>query len=342
MIKYIARRLIQAIPTVFGVTIFTFLILALSPGGPTGALLLDPSLTPQQRQEAKKRLGLDDPLPVQYLRWLIGDDWHYYDTNDDGVGDRQGARLGVLRGDWGYSFTARRSVLPLFGERLGATLELGISSLLFGLLLGVPIGILAAVARGSLFDNATRVLSVIVNAVPVFWLGLILLLIFGASLKVLPMGGRCPSTQLIGCPDLPNRLQFLILPTIVLGAGGVAGYSRYLRASMLDVIGQDYIRTAKSKGLKQRAVWFAHGARNALIPLATFLGPAITGIWGGAFITEQIFSWPGIGFLTFQSITTQDFSMLMAVAVFSAITTILGFILSDILYAMIDPRIRFS
>lgn len=341
MIKYIARRLVQAIPTVFGVTIFTFLIISLAPGGPTAALLLDPNLSSRDRENARRALGLDDPLPVQYLRWLIGDFWWQYDTDGDGAGDKWGERKGVLLGEFGYSIPNRRPVLQLFGERLGATLELGVASLLFGLLLGVPIGIIAATARGSLFDNITRVLAVVVNSVPIFWLGLILILIFGSRLGVLPMGSRCP-TALQGCPPLFQRLNYILLPMIVLGAGGVAGYSRYLRASMLDVIGQDYIRTAKSKGLRQRRVWFTHGARNALIPLATFLGPAITNIWAGAFITEQIFSWPGIGFLTFQSINAQDFAMLMAVSVFSAVATIFGFLLSDILYALIDPRIRFS
>jgi peptide/nickel transport system permease protein len=129
---------------------------------------------------------------------------------------------------------------------------------------------------------------------------------------------------------------------IVLGAGGVAGYSRYLRASMLDVLGQDYMRTARSKGLAERVVWFAHGARNALIPLATFLGPAIAFVWGGAFVTETIFSWPGIGRLTLQSIVAQDYAMIMAVTVFSALATVIGYIISDVLYALIDPRIRFG
>jgi peptide/nickel transport system permease protein len=335
------RRLIQAIPTLFGITVLTFLIISASPGGPVAALTLDPKLSPQARQKAAERLGLNDPLPLQYLRWLIGDDWRMFDSDGDGVLDRPGQNRGILRGDFGHSFIQNRPVLELFGERIGATLELGLFALLFGLLLGVPIGIWAAVNRGSLFDNVTRVMAVIVNSVPVFWLGLMLILVFGSLLHWLPMGSRCPTT-LNACPPLTGRLNFLLLPTIVLGSFGLAGYSRYLRASMLDVIGQDYMRTARAKGLKARAVWFGHGARNALIPLATFLGPAITGIWGGAFITETIFSWPGIGLLTIQSLNSKDFPMLMAVTVFSAVTTVLGYILSDVLYALIDPRIRFS
>ncbi|MCE7947742.1 MAG: ABC transporter permease [Chloroflexi bacterium CFX4] len=346
MVKYIARRLVQAIPTLLGITILTFIIMTAAPGGPTAALLLDQNLTPQDRERIADQLGVNDPMPIQYLRWLIGDDWELRVRDNSGE-PKYGTRLGILRLDFGHSFVANRRVLDLFVERLGATLELGIAALLFGVLLGVPIGIISAVLRGSLFDNSMRVLAVIINAVPNFWLGLMLILLFGVIIKgpdnrgVLPMGSRCPTT-LESCPPLTERLNHLLLPMIVLGGGGLAAYSRYLRASMLDVIGQDYIRTARAKGLKGRTVWFAHGARNALIPLATFLGPAIAGVWGGAFITEQIFSWPGIGRLTLQSINALDYPMVMAVTVFSAVATILGFILSDILYALIDPRIRFN
>lgn len=341
MIKYIARRILQAIPTLFGITILTFMIITATPGGPTGALILDPRMRPEEARRISEQLGVNDPWPVQYIRWLIGDDWELRDRNVDGTAE-YGNRKGILRLDFGYSFVQRRAVLPLFAERLGATLELGISALLFGLLLGVPVGILAAVTRGSWFDNVTRVLAVIVTSVPIFWLGLILILIFGSRLGVLPMGGRCPTVLTGGCPPIYERLEFLLLPTIVLGAGGLAGYSRYLRASMLDVIGQDYMRTARAKGLRYRAVWFLHGARNAMIPLATFLGPAIAFVWAGAFVTETIFSWPGVGRLTLQSLTALDYPMIMAVTIFSSLATVFGFILSDILYALIDPRIRFS
>lgn len=339
MVKYVARRLIQAIPIIFGVTLITFALVQLAPGGPLASLALDPNVPVAAREQEAQRLGLNDPWPLRYVRWLVGDDWMYYDRTGDGVPE-YGNKKGFLRGDFGFSFQNRRPVLDLFLERLGATLELGILALVFGLILGVPIGIVAAVGRGGVFDNITRVMAVLINSVPIFWMGLILILIFGAQLGILPMGSRCP-TDAQGCPPIYDRLQYLVLPVIVLGAGGLAGYSRYMRASMLDVIGQDYMRTAKAKGLRRRGVWFRHGARNALIPLATFLGPAITGLWGGAPVTETIFSWPGIGRLYIQSINQQDFPLIMMIVVFSAIATILGFILSDVLYALIDPRIRF-
>ena len=343
MLRYIIRRTVQAIPIFFGITIFSYMLMSAAPGGPAAALAFDPRMSPQQRQILARQLGVDDPWPVQYVRWLIGDDWMLViDTTGDGVPDAPGNRQGILRGDFGNSFSARRPVLDVILERVPATLELGSFALLLGLSLGVPIGIISAVKRGSWFDNATRVMAVIFNAVPVFWLGLILILIFGSYLKLLPMGGRTPPILIGGTPPLYERLQYLILPVIVLATGSIAGYSRYLRASTLEVLGQDYIRTAMAKGLTNRRVYFIHAARNALIPLATFLGPAITGLLSGAVVTETIFSWPGLGRLGFRAVVEQDYPVVMAVVIISSIATIVGYLLSDILYALIDPRIRFG
>jgi peptide/nickel transport system permease protein len=357
MIKYIIRRLIQAIPTFFGITIFSYLLMSAAPGGPVAALTFDPRTTPQQRQLLAAQLGVNDPWPIQYLRWLAGDDWMRWDSNGDGVADRSfllplygpdgeplppGMRKGILRGDFGRSYFYRRNVIEMLGERVAATFELGASALLLGLSVGVPIGILAAVNKGGWFDTTTRVMAVVFNAIPIFWLGLILILVFGSWLGWLPMGGRTPPTLTGGVPPIYQRLEYLILPTFVLATGAIAIYSRYMRASMLDVKSQDYMRTAQSKGLASRDVWFKHGARNALIPLATFLGPAITGLLSGAAITETIFSWPGLGRFAVQAVTSQDYPVVMAVVIVTAVATLLGYILSDILYALIDPRIRFD
>ncbi len=343
MFRYILRRLIQAIPTMFGITLLAFVIMTNVPGGPSAALFLNPRLkTAEQRKAIADQLGYNDPWPIQYLRWLIGDDIlrpaRANEVNLDPK-DQPTVHLGILRGDFGYSFVAHRPVLTMIGERVPATLELAIAATILELLIGVPVGILAAVLRGSLFDNVTRVLMVMFNAIPIFWLGLILILIFSSGLHILPPGSRCP-TSLSGCPPLPLRLNHLLLPALVLSTGGIAGYSRYLRASMLDTINQDYIRTAKAKGLRARSVWFVHGARNALIPLATFLGPALTGLLSGAVITESVFSWPGLGRLGLTAINTYDYPLIMAFTILGATATILGFVLSDIFYAFIDPRIR--
>jgi peptide/nickel transport system permease protein len=358
MVKYVIRRLIQAIPTLVGITILSYLLMSLAPGGPAKALTFSAQTTPQQIARVEAQLGLNDPLPVQYLRWLLGDDWMRWDSDGDRIADQSfilpldangdgepeppGNRYGILRGDFGRSFFYRRPVSDMIGERVAATLELGISALVFALVIGVPIGIFAAVRKGGTFDSVTRVTAVLVNALPNFWFGLILILIFGSSLGWLPMGGRAPISLGGPYPPIYERLNFLILPTLVLGAGAIAVWSRFMRASMLEVINQDYMRTAKSKGLSNRTTWFRHGARNALIPLATFLGPAITGLLSGAAITETIFSWPGLGRFGVEAVTSQDYPVVMAVVIIGAVATILGFILSDILYAIIDPRIRFD
>jgi peptide/nickel transport system permease protein len=329
-----------------------------APGGPVAALTFDPKITPQQRERVAAQLGVNDPFPVQYLRWLLGDDWMRWDSDGDSIADQAfllpldadgdgepeppGKTRGILRGDFGRSFALRRPVIDLIGERVLATLELGASALILGLTLGVPIGILAAVRKGGAFDNFTRVIAVIFNAVPIFWLGLILLLIFGSWLKILPMGSRCSALAIGGCPPIWGRIDYLILPTFVLATGAIAVYSRYMRASMLDVMHQDYMRTAQAKGLSGRAVWFVHGARNALIPLATFLGPAVTGLLSGAAITETIFSWPGLGRFAVTAVAAQDYPVVMTVVIISALATIFGYVLSDVLYAIIDPRIRFD
>jgi peptide/nickel transport system permease protein len=360
MVKYTLRRLFQAIPTLFGVSILTYMIMLAAPGGPVQALVAGPRVTPQQRFEMAARLGFNDPPYIQYLRWLLGDDWLRWDSDGDGIADRAflipldvdgdgepeppGERLGVLRGDFGRSFYhGNRRVLDVIAERILPTLELGVASLLVGLVVGLPIGILAAVRRGGIFDNVTRIAAVVFNAIPVFWLGLMLLLVFGGTgLKLLPMGNQCAPVLIGGCPPIWERLQYLILPTFVIATGEIAGFSRFMRASLLDVSQQDYIRTARAKGLAERLVWFKHGTRNALIPIATFLGPAITGVLSGAAITESIFAWPGLGRLAVESVTQQNYPVVMAVVLFAAVATILGYMLSDILYALIDPRIRLN
>lgn len=372
MVKYIIRRLLQSIPIFFGITLISYWLMSLAPGGPVEILAFNNRMKPREREEFKYILGVNDSLPVQYLRWLLGDDWMRWDSDGDGLADSavlvdlyaprlseagkplvdeatgevlmrplpSGTARGIIRGDFGNSIYYKRAAIDVLVERLPATVELGMTSLLVGLILGVAIGILAAVNHGGWFDQSSRVGAVIVNSIPNFGLGLLMLLVFGSMLGILPLGGRCKTTLSDTCPPIQERLEYLILPTIVLAAGGVAGYSRFMRASMLDVVSQDYIRTARSKGLSERLIWLRHGMRNALIPIATFLGPSITFLLSGAAVTESVFSWPGVGRLLVQAPGRRDYTVVMIVVVYAAIANILGYLLSDMLYALIDPRIR--
>jgi len=353
MLKFIVRRLIQSIPTFFGITILSYAIIVAAPGDPAAALAFGPRATKAQKVALAEQLGVNDPVYKQYIRWLIGNDWQEFRKLDgrgnpvlDADGNvimERGTQKGVLRGDFGTSFVSKKPAMNVLVEKVPATLELGGFALLFGFLIGIPIGVVAAVRRGGVFDNITRVIAVIFSAVPIFWLGLTLLLIFGSKLHALPMGGRYPTNYfLTGETSLTERIEHLILPVAVLASGWVAIFSRFMRASTLDVLSQDYVRTAQAKGLRNRQIWFIHAARNALIPIATIMGPAVPGILSGALITETIFSWPGVGRTTYSAVLSYDYPVIMAGVILVSITTIFGYLLSDILYAAIDPRIRLS
>jgi peptide/nickel transport system permease protein len=355
MIKYVLRRLLQSIPTVVGITIIAYAVMFFAPGNPASQLLLDPELSLRQRQLLADALGVNDPFHVQYARWLLGDapielfgvrvyegrQTPIVDRRGNVTGYRDGTGLGVLRGDFGRSIVSKQPAIDVIGSTIGATLELGWLSLAIGLVVGIPVGVLAAVWQGSIFDQITRVLSVIVSSIPVFWLGLILLLIFGSSLQWLPMGGRFPNS-ISGEYSAWDRISRLILPVATLSSFTIATYSRFMRASLLDVLNQDYVRTAYSKGLSNRAVWFGHALRNALIPIATLLGPSLTLVITGAVLTETIYSWPGMGRLLVAAVNTQDYPIIMATVLIIAIATIIGYLISDVLYAVFDPRVRLS
>ena len=355
MKKYILRRAIQAIPTLLGITLIVYVIMLLAPGDPIALMTFDPTIRADERERLAQQLGVHDPFYLQYLRWLIGDDWMMVDTNLDGEPDSWGDNYGILRGDFGNSFKFRGSnPLELIAARLGATIELNTMVLLFGLTTGIVIGVLAAVYRGRLFDRFTRIFAVIGDSVPAFWFGLLALVFFGLLLPrvleesfgigngrpILPMGGRCLPTR-GGCPPIYERLQFLILPTVVSSLGLIAVWSRYMRASMLETINSDYMRTARAKGMTDRVIWFRHGLRNAILPFMVFLGPAFVSLLGGSVIIERIFTWPGVGLLLFDSVVSRDYPLIMASVVIGSVLSVIGYLASDILLATFDPRVRF-
>jgi len=327
MRAYVLRRLLQAIPTLLGITIISFALMRLSPGDPVDMMTFNPKMTRQARETLRHQLCLDRPLAEQYIIWMFGNE--ECDTS------------GIMRLDFGDSLYDKRPVIEMIAERIPATVELTGLALAVGLLVGVSAGIYSAVKQGTWFDNATRVWAVVGQAIPVFWLGLMLILIFAVKLDLLPVGGRY-DVNLQGDKDFIDHLKHLIMPVFVLSTGWIAVLSRYMRTETLEVIRQDYIRAARAKGVPNQRVYFWHAARNALIPLATILGPAIGGLLAGAVITETIFSWPGMGRLTIRSVFTRDYPLLMANVIIGSVLVVLGNLLSDILYVVVDPRIRLS
>ncbi len=354
MTRYVLRRLLQAIPTLLGVSVIAFLLVNSTPGDPVLIRTFDPRITQETREVMRRQLGLDQGLPIQYIRWFTGFsirpgdavaefssdtvDCNYMGGINFTLCDTGG---GILRGNLGTSVETKQPVWDRIRERMPATLELGMAALLLAIVLGVPLGVLSAVYQGSIFDNVVRILAVVGNAVPIFWLGLMCIFFFGVYLGWLPTGGR-QQVSLTSEFNLLDRLHHLILPTIILAFGNIAGMSRFMRTETLEVIRTDYIRTAKAKGLPNGSVWFIHATRNALVPLMTLLGPSIAGVLTGAVITETIFAWPGMGRLAFNAAVQRDYPTVLGTVMFFSVLTIVGNLLSDIFYGLVDPRVRLS
>ena len=343
MTRYLIRRILQAVPTFLGVTMITFVIIKLAPGDPVMQMTFDPRIKAETREQMRRQLGLDKPVVVQYLIWLAGNDWMQWFGEE--VHEKALTR-GVLRLDFGKSYLKKRPATEMILERVPATITLSIAALLISYTVGLPVGVYSAVRQNGVFDNTSRVMAVIFNSVPGFWLSLIMILVFavkfkGWGLPHIAMGGMYTLT-----PDnrfkfnLLDRLKHLLPPALVLATGGIAGISRYMRTEVLEVIHQDYVRTARAKGLSERVVAFVHAGRNALIPIATMLGPQITGLLSGAVITERIWSWPGLGRMFVDANFQRDYPVVLAGFVIGAIAVILGNLTSDVLYAAVDPRIR--
>ncbi|MEW6406318.1 MAG: ABC transporter permease [Chloroflexota bacterium] len=345
MTTYIARRLIQTILLLFILSILLFALVNLAPGGPLASYGQGRRLRPEQAEILKKQFGLDQPLPLQYIFWLAGNDWTKVDTDGDGVLDEQGARKGILRGDFGFSYRTRQPVLDEIWLRFPNTIYLMGITMGVALLLALPIGIISAVKQYSLFDLIATTFSFAGQAIPEFWLGLLLIIIFYAWLRnpftgepLLPSGGMA---SLDGTSTLADRIQHLILPVLTGTLGWIAWYSRFLRSSMLEVLPKDFLRTARAKGLPERLVIYKHGLRNAVIPLITILALDVPYIFTGAVLTETIFSWPGMGRLYYQSAVERDYPLLLGILIIGAALIILSNLLADILYAYLDPRIRY-
>ena len=343
---YITRRLLQSIPMLFIISILLFILVNLAPGGPMAGHGRKGRGQIERIERLQREFGLDKPLPVQYVIWLVGNDWMQVDADGDGITDSSGSRKGILRGDFGISIRNREPVMDEIAKRLPNTIYLVSVTLLVVAIVAIPIGIISAVRQYSFFDISATTLSFMGQAIPEFWLGLILILVFYSWLKnpftgdpLFPAGGM----QTIGMGfDFWDRLKHLVLPVTMGMVGWVAWYSRFLRSSMLDEIHKDYIRTARAKGQIERKVLYKHALKNALIPLVTIFALDFPFMFAGSLYVELLFSWPGMGRLYYDAATFRDYPILLAILIIGASIIIISNLLADIAYALLDPRVRYE
>ena len=334
MIRYLLKRLIEVIPTLLGVTLIAFALIRMIPGDPVLLMIGERGATPEVMEHMRAAYGLDKPLPVQYAVYLKN----------------------VVQGDFGTSTTSNRPVIKEFGERFPATLELGIFALLLAIVVGLPLGVIAAVKRNSMFDYSLMTTSLIGYSMPIFWWGLILILIFSVQLGWTPVSGRIDLAFDVpqwtgfflidawksedGFAAFKSALSHLLLPGVALGTIPLAVIARMTRSSMLEVLGEDYMRTARAKGLASSRVIFVHGLRNALVPVITVIGLMAGTIVTGAVLTETIFSWPGIGRWLVDSVLQRDYPVIQSGILLIAATVILVNFVVDLAYAWANPRLR--
>jgi peptide/nickel transport system permease protein len=323
LLKYVVRRVLATIPVVIGVTLITFSLMHATAGSYIPGVDLNPALKAEDIEAIKRYLGLDRPLYVQYLTWIGG----------------------LVHGDFGRSMIDGSTVASHILDRLPATLELTVTAIVLGIVISIPLGVTGALRRGSKLDHFFTGLSVGGFAVPAFWLGLILILIFSVQfeawgLPFLPSGGvMTPGTQ---GGDLLDRLVHLLMPATVLSFVYISIWSRFTRSSMLEVLGQDYVRTARAKGMTERRVVYLHALRNAVIPLVTLVGLELPALVSGGLVVEVVFSWPGIGKLLYERALASDYTTVLGITTFAALLVVFGNLLADVLYALLDPRIRYA
>lgn len=317
MRRFLLNRLLHTIPVLLGVSLVAFFVLRLAPGDPV-LLITQGDATPEEIEAIRRNLGLDQSIFVQYFAWLGN----------------------VVTGDLGRSLYTAQPVLSELLDRFPNTLILAFSAILLAIVFGMPLGILAATRRGTAFDSSSMVVSVMGWSMPNFWLGLMLIVVFGVWLRWLPTGGMYDIMAME--PRFSDLLAHLILPTLTLATAHMAYVARFTRSSLLEVLSQDYIRTARAKGLPGWLVVFRHALRNSLIPIISVLGVTVGNLLGGAVIVESVFSWPGIGSLMVQSIMNRDFPVVQGTMLFAAVVFIFVNLIADLLYAVVDPRIRYD
>ncbi len=322
MTKYVIRRLLQAVPLLIVISLLTFLIVEIAPGDAT-QMYVNPEqgADPEYLAQVRRSLGLDQPFYVRYVAWLGR----------------------TVQGDLGFSFRTRRPVTQEVGERLPNTLLLGGTALFFSFIFAIPIGVISALKRYTLVDYVVSILALIGISVPIFWVALILIQVFAIQLGWLPASGMTDVREsYTGFDATLDVLRHMLLPAIVLSLAQIATWSRYQRSALLEVLGQDYIRTARGKGLSEWRVISFHALRNTMLPILTLIGISIPNLVTGAFVTETIFSWPGMGRLGVGAVGGRDYPVIMAVTLLSALLILTGNLLTDLAYAWADPRIRYE
>jgi peptide/nickel transport system permease protein len=320
MTRYILRRVAISIPVLLGISVATYLFLVLAPGDPLTAMLNPEqiaSLGPDWVERRREAMGLNDPFPVRYGKWLSE----------------------VVQGNLGYSYRGGQPVAEMIAERIGPTLRLMATVLVFAIALGVPLGVLSALRQYSWLDNVITLLGFAAVSVPSFFLALGLIYVFALKLRWLPTVGM----NSVGLPPtFSDSVSHLFLPVLALGLAQAAPLIRYVRSSMLESIHQDYVSVARAKGLSEPTVMLRHALRNVLIPLVTIIAIEVPGLFGGTVIVEQIFAWPGMGTLAITSVFGRDYPVIMGITLIGAVMIVMSNLLADILYAVIDPRIRYS
>ncbi|CDO04181.1 Glutathione transport system permease protein GsiC [Oceanobacillus picturae] len=321
MHKYIIRRILVFIPMLIMLSIIVFALAKAAPGDPFTGKILDPTVDPEVFNEQREALGLNDPIPVQYFRWATS----------------------MARGDFGESMYYKgRDVQSLISERIVNTVYLGLFALVITLVVAIPIGIYSAKNPYSPLDYSATTFGFLGLAIPNFFFGLIAIYVFAIKLGWFPAQGTISNLHITGFSEFLNRIHHMVLPGITLGLAGTATYMRYMRSEVLDVLGSDYIRTAKAKGMNDRNVLYKHTLRNAIIPIITLMGFEFGALLSGAIITEQVFSYPGLGTLFINSITNRDYPVIMSITLLLGVAILIGNLLADIFYSIVDPRIRYD
>lgn len=321
MYQYIIRRILVFIPMLFALSIVVFALAKAAPGDPFTGKMLDPEVDPEVFEEMRRELGLDQPVYKQYIDWI--------------------GRF--AKGDFGESITYNgRTVQSLIVERFDNTVRLGVFSLFLTLIVSIPIGLYSARNPYSILDYSATTFGFMGLAIPNFFFGLVAIYIFSVKLGWFPAQGSIAGPGMDGFEALKSRLHHLVLPGITLGLAGTATYMRYMRSEVLDVLGSDYIQTARAKGMTERTVLYKHTLRNALIPIITLMGFELGSLLGGAIITEQVFNFPGLGTLFISSVINRDYPVVMAIALFLGLAILVGNLLADIFYSIVDPRIRYD